>query len=126
MIKFFLKAEKYKDNKIRVRTFAEQDNGYVGLADELIRQAQPHAWTKFSDRLRDYGEDKAQAEARKNGEFRFKDGLRFAGLVSRDIVAAEKELAELREELKDSKTKAAAAEEARKVVVKEKKNEKPA
>lgn len=95
---FFLKADKRKDGSVVVRVYAELVNGFVGLADESVKQAKPHLWTEFQDGLKEFGEDKAHAIALHDGEFRLPVAPRAVGVVERDIRAATKKLEELQAE----------------------------
>lgn len=109
---FFLKAEEGKDGTMRVRVFCELENGFVGLVDESIKQAQPHLWTKFESGLKAYGESKAKKAAEKDGEFRLPQEARELGVIERDIEKAQGALMALTAERDKA---VAAAKEAKKL-----------
>ena len=98
MIAFFLKADS-SEPEARVRIFAEQSNGFIGLADAVVQQAYPHLWTRFCDELTAYGMEAAEAEARENGEFRL---ARPVEEVAEDIASSQDKLEALEAELKIS------------------------
>jgi hypothetical protein len=95
---FFLKADKLKAGGSIVRVYAKLPNGFVGIADESIRQAQPHLWTAFQDRLKEFGEDEARKLAVKNGEFYIPEEPRLAELIEGEISTTAEKLEQLREE----------------------------
>lgn len=95
---FFLKADKLKDGGSIVRVYAKLTNGFVGLADESVRQAQPHLWTAFQDRLKEFGEDEARKLAVKNGEFHIPEIPRRAEVIEDEISTTTEKLEQLRAE----------------------------
>jgi len=102
---FFLKSKKDAEGKDRVRVYVEQDNGFVGLAEESTFKSLSKDYGRFYAKLQAYGEDKAQEICRKHGEFRFIDTERSLKTVERDIVRTQEKLEQLESEYKESKAR---------------------
>lgn len=101
--KFYFKKEDFRDKKVRVRLWVEQDNGFVGLADETIREGFAVEFARFEAEAKEYGWDKAIEYARKHGEWRASEELRTVRDVERDIESTQEKLSKLETEYKNAK-----------------------